>query len=84
MGLANRVVATGTALEAAEELAREIADFPQSCMLADRASVFAQWELSFDVALANEFQGGMAVIESGETVDGAKRFAGGAGRHGEF
>ncbi|MBD9499358.1 crotonase/enoyl-CoA hydratase family protein [Pseudomonas sp. BGr12] len=84
MGLANRVVPSGQALESAEELAREIAEFPQRCMLADRDSVFAQWNLSFDVALANEFQGGMAVIESGETVDGAKRFAGGEGRHGRF
>ncbi|SDH64315.1 crotonase/enoyl-CoA hydratase family protein [Pseudomonas panipatensis] len=84
MGLANRVVATGDARAAAEALARDIAGFPQHCMLADRASVYAQWELSFDVALANEFQGGMAVIDSGETQAGAERFAGGEGRHGKF
>ncbi len=68
----------------AEELAAELAAFPQTCMLADRASVYAQWELSFDVALANEFQGGLAVIESGETLEGAQRFRDGEGRHGRF
>ncbi|MBF3289010.1 enoyl-CoA hydratase, partial [Pseudomonas aeruginosa] len=68
----------------AEELAAELAAFPQTCMLADRASVYAQWELSFDVALANEFQGGLAVIESGETLEGAQRFKDGEGRHGRF
>ena len=36
MGLANRVVPKGTARKAAEELAREIARFPQACMRGDR------------------------------------------------
>ena len=62
IGLANRVVPSGSA-RAEAEAAAELAAFPQTCMLADRASVYAQWELSFDVALANEFQGGLAVIE---------------------
>ncbi|KAF1052273.1 MAG: Short-chain-enoyl-CoA hydratase [Stenotrophomonas maltophilia] len=84
MGLANRVVEPGEALAEAQALAQEIAGFPQQCVLADRASVYAQWELSFDVALANEFQGGLAVIESGETGEGARRFADGQGRHGQF
>ena len=35
-------------------------------------------------ALANEFAHGMKTIGSGETVRGAGRFAGGAGRHGGF
>ncbi|CRQ88399.1 Carnitinyl-CoA dehydratase [Pseudomonas aeruginosa] len=84
IGLANRVVPSGSARAEAEELAAELAAFPQTCMLADRASVYAQWELSFDVALANEFQGGLAVIESGETLEGAQRFKDGEGRHGRF
>ncbi|WP_187670062.1 crotonase/enoyl-CoA hydratase family protein [Zestomonas carbonaria] len=84
MGLVNRVVAKGAAREAAEALAREIAAFPQRCMLADRASAHAQWDLPFDEALANEFRGGMAVIESGETQAGARRFKSGEGRHGSF
>jgi enoyl-CoA hydratase len=84
MGLVNRVVEKGQARAAAEEVARQIADFPQRCMLADRASAYRQWELPLDEALRNEFQGGMAVIESGETLEGAQRFRGGQGRHGVF
>jgi len=43
MGLANRIVPDGTSREAAEKLAREIAAFPQQCMLADRSSAYRQW-----------------------------------------
>ncbi|EQM71709.1 crotonase/enoyl-CoA hydratase family protein [Pseudomonas solani] len=84
MGLANRVVPAGTAREAAERLALEIAAFPQRCMLADRASAYAQWQLPFDAAIANEFEGGLEVIHSGETRTGAQAFSGGKGRHGQF
>src|SRR5438270_3432394 len=38
MGLANRVVAAGTARAAAEELAHQLAAFPQTCMRGDRLS----------------------------------------------
>ena len=84
MGLVNRVVAAGSALAAAQQLALEIAGFPQSCMLADRASAYAQWDLPFAEAMANEFVGGMAVIASGETQAGVQRFKDGKGRHGTF
>ena len=84
MGLVNRVVAAGSALAAAQQLALEIAGFPQRCMLADRASAYAQWDLPFVQALGNEFAGGMAVIASGETQAGAQRFKDGTGRHGKF
>ena len=84
MGLVNRVVAAGSALAAAQQLALEIAGFPQRCMLADRASAYAQWDLPFAQALGNEFAGGMAVIASGETQAGAQRFKDGTGRHGKF
>ncbi|MFI8384330.1 crotonase/enoyl-CoA hydratase family protein [Pseudomonas sp. NPDC079086] len=84
MGLVNRVVAAGSALAAAQQLALKIAGFPQSCMLADRASSYAQWGLPFAEAMANEFVGGMAVIASGETQAGAQRFKDGKGRHGTF
>jgi enoyl-CoA hydratase len=84
IGLVNRVVPAGTALAAAQQLALEIAGFPQRCMLADRASVYAQWDLPFEQAIANEFRGGMAVVASGETQAGAQRFQAGQGRHGEF
>ncbi|HLG13613.1 MAG TPA: crotonase/enoyl-CoA hydratase family protein [Blastocatellia bacterium] len=83
IGLANRVVPKGTARQAAEELAREIAQFPQVCMRGDRLSAYEQFDLGFEGAMANEFTRGMAAINA-ESREGAKRFAGGAGRHGAF
>ena len=83
MGLANRVVADGEALAEAQALARQIAAFPQACMLADRASAFAQWSLPMHEALQREGAGGFAVVAA-EALPGAARFAAGAGRHGVF
>jgi enoyl-CoA hydratase len=34
--------------------------------------------------MANEFAGGLAVLESGESAAGASRFKAGQGRHGQF
>ncbi|UOG23398.1 crotonase/enoyl-CoA hydratase family protein [Gordonia amicalis] len=82
MGLANRVVPSGTALDAAVELATEIAGFPQTCLRHDRMSVLEQNGLDNDAALMNELQHGMVSLAA-DTVAGATRFAGGAGRHGE-
>ncbi len=84
MGLANRVVPDGTALEAALALARDLLRYPQACLRSDRLSACEQWGLSADDALANEFERGVRVIESLETVTGATRFAAGKGRHGDF
>ncbi|MEM9466124.1 MAG: crotonase/enoyl-CoA hydratase family protein [Actinomycetota bacterium] len=84
MGLANRVVPSGTALDAAVELAEEIAAFPQRCMRSDRRSAHDQWALGFDDAMANEGRVGDATMRSGETRDGARRFASGRGRGGRF
>jgi enoyl-CoA hydratase len=84
MGLANRVVADGQARAAAEALAAEIARFPQGCMRADRRSAYEAWSLDENAAIANELRHGLAVIRSGETLEGAARFAAGAGRHGSF
>jgi enoyl-CoA hydratase len=82
MGLANRLVERGRALEAALELARELAALPQTCMRSDRLSSYEQWSLPTSNAVRNEFRRGLNVIESGETVAGAQRFASGQGRHG--
>jgi len=82
MGLANRLVESGHALEGALELARLVAGFPQICMQSDRLSCYEQWGLSTEEALRNEYRRGMAVLGCGETVAGARRFADGAGRHG--
>lgn len=84
MGLANRLVAPGTAFEAACELGRELARFPQGCLRSDRLSSYEQWALDLDDALLNETQRGVDVIRSGETREGASRFAAGRGRHGSF
>ena len=84
MGLANRVVPHGQARAAAEELARQIAKFPQACLRSDRKSAFEQWGMGELGAMKNEFGHGMGTIRSGETVKGAARFASGAGRHGNF
>jgi enoyl-CoA hydratase len=81
MGLANRVVPTGTARAAAETLAAEIAAFPQTCMRSDRRSVYAGLGQDEIAALPAEFSGGLAALRS-EGVEGAARFASGAGRHG--
>lgn len=83
IGLANRVVPAGRALEAALELAHQLAAFPQACLREDRASVYEQESLDLVAALRNEFDHGRVSLAS-DTVAGADRFAGGAGRHGTF
>jgi enoyl-CoA hydratase len=83
IGLCERVVPDGTARQAAEELAREIASFPQVCARADRASVHRQSGLPFREALRQEFAGGLEALRR-EGVAGAARFAGGRGRHGDL
>jgi enoyl-CoA hydratase len=82
IGLADRVVPEGRALEAAIALAEQLAALPQTCMRSDRMSVHEQWELDMPEALLNEYRHGLGTIQSGETVAGAQRFAAGAGRHG--
>jgi enoyl-CoA hydratase len=84
MGLANRVVEPGAALDAAIALARDLSAFPQRCLRSDRLSSYRQWGLSQDEALRLETGLGLEVIRSGETRDGAQRFDAGAGRHGSF
>jgi enoyl-CoA hydratase len=84
LGLANRVVPVGAALTEALQLAREIAAHPQQCLRNDRASAEQQHGLPLRDALAQEFAHGMKTLGSGESVEGATRFAQGAGRHGSF
>ena len=84
IGLANRVVGEGEARAAAEELAAQIAAFPQTCMRHDRQSSYEQWGLSLPDALKNECRHGQASLASGDAEAGAGRFKGGEGRHGRF
>ena len=83
IGLANRVVADGEGLQEAQDLARQIAGFPQRCLRADRLSAYRQWDQPLADALAREGAGGYPVVFE-EAIAGAERFAKGAGRHGEF
>lgn len=80
MGLANRVVPKGEARKRAEELAAELAALPQECMRSDRLSTIRQWGLPEAEAMDFEF-GSMSRV-SAESMQGAARFAAGAGRHG--
>jgi len=82
MGLVNRLAPPGAALDAAVTLAHELAALPQICMRNDRRSLLGQWSLSEPDALTAEARLGRATIDSGETLEGAARFAAGAGRHG--
>lgn len=82
IGLANRVTPPGRALAEAVELARELAALPQTCLRNDRLSAIEQWDLDIGAAVVNEARRGRATIASGETLAGARRFTGGAGRHG--
>ncbi|WP_037569937.1 crotonase/enoyl-CoA hydratase family protein [Phaeacidiphilus oryzae] len=82
-GLVNRLVPAGTARAAAEELAREIAAFPQTCLRNDLRSTHQQEGLSEAEALRYETAVGVDSLRADGT-SGAARFSAGAGRHGEF
>ncbi|WP_419999494.1 crotonase/enoyl-CoA hydratase family protein [Streptomyces boninensis] len=82
MGLANRLVPPGQARAAAEELAAQIARFPQTCLRGDRASARGQHGMTEAEAMAAELRYGAEAL--GEALEGAARFADGAGRHGSF
>jgi enoyl-CoA hydratase len=82
MGLATRVVPPGDALAVAVALAHQLAALPQFCLRSDRMSALEQWGLTEEEAALGEARRGRAVLASGETLEGARRFAGGAGRRG--
>ena len=82
-GLANRVVASGQARAEAENLAHEIARFPQVCMLADRLSCHRQWGMDLAEALLFEGRNGDRPLRE-EARRGAARFSEGRGRQGSF
>lgn len=83
MGLVNYLVDDGKARDEAERLAREIAELPQKCLRSDREALYRGFDLDFQEALKLEFNLGLRVIQSGETLEGAQRFSGGEGRHGK-
>ena len=82
IGLIERLVAPGTALQEAQEIARRLAELPQAALRADRRSALNQWSVSFEEAVLAEFRGGLEAIASGEAQEGVQRFKEGSGRHG--
>lgn len=82
MGLVNRVVEPGQALDRAVELAAQIAEFPQACMRSDRRSAIEQWAMSHHDAMANETDLGIGSLRSPEMFEAVGRFVSGEGRHG--
>lgn len=83
IGLVNRLTAEGQTLSTAHQLARDLAEFPQTCLRHDRMSLLEQEGMTEREALANEYSHGVVSLES-DTVAGAGRFTEGAGRHGDF
>lgn len=82
IGLVNRVVAPGRSLSAAQQLAAELARFPQVCMREDRLSLLEQDGLDERAAIANELAHGRRSLA--EARAGLERFRAGEGRHGAF
>ena len=82
IGLVQRVVPAGGALAAALDLAEQIAEFPQACVLADRQALYEGLGKPLAAGLEIEASLGRTVIE--EAGRGAQRFASGEGRHAKF
>ncbi len=82
MGLANRVVPAGGSRQAAEELAHRLTRFPQVTLRGDRLSAIEQHGLDVEIAMAGELEHGARALAA--ALEGAGRFAAGAGRHGGF
>jgi enoyl-CoA hydratase len=82
MGLVDRVVEPGRALDTAVALADDLAALPQGCLRSDRRSAIEQWGHRLQPAMEREVELGLEVLRSGESAAGAARFAAGAGRHG--
>jgi enoyl-CoA hydratase len=77
MGLANRLVPPGQALDAATRLAHELAGRPQAALRSDRLSSYEQWSLALDEALLNEYHRGMDALRTGELFGGLDRYEAG-------
>jgi enoyl-CoA hydratase len=74
MGLLNRVVPDGTALDAAVELAERIAEFPWACVVSDRRAVYEGLGRTLDEGLTLEDGLGREVIFAPGFADGVARF----------
>jgi enoyl-CoA hydratase len=74
IGFVNRVVQAGTALDAAVELAAQIASFPWTCVVSDRRSVYDGLGLGVEAALLNEDRLARDTIFSPSFQEGVARF----------
>jgi enoyl-CoA hydratase len=83
IGLCEYIVEDGSSREKAEELANEIAKFPQNCLRVDRNSIKNQNNLTIKEGLEYEWHNSIKAC-SEEGIKGARRFTQGYGRHGDF
>ena len=83
IGLCEYVVEDGQCRAKAEELAQQIAQFPQACVRADRRAAIRQNGLPLRDALVRESYNGQPLLREGG-IAGAARFKDGLGRHGDF
>ena len=81
--LCEKIVKTGTSRKEAEAMAREIARFPQSAVLADRRSIIESRGLTIREGMKLEWKNGVD-SHAKEGAAGAARFSEGSGRHGDF
>jgi enoyl-CoA hydratase len=74
IGFVDRLVADGTALDAAVELAGQIAAPPWRCVVSDRRAVYDGLGLDLVEALANEDRLGREVVFADDFAAGVDRF----------
>jgi enoyl-CoA hydratase len=80
IGLVDRIVPDGTALDAAVDLATSIATFPWKCVVSDRKAVYEGLGRPLDEGLTIEDRLGREVIFDPEFQTGVDRFLDGHGR----
>ena len=80
MGLANRIVAKGEALERARDLAHDLARRPQAALRSDRLASYQQWSLALADALDVEYRHGMDALRTGQIDEGLHRYQSGEWR----
>ena len=82
IGLCDRLVEPGGAVNIAVALARELAELPQACLRRDRDAARYGMLANEMPAMQAEFAAGLQVLRDGAQA-GAARFVAGAGRHGK-
>nr|CAI5868956.1 unnamed protein product [Callosobruchus analis] len=83
-GVANRIVACGTALGQAINLATSLVKFPQECLLTDRESTYnAAFNQARIDLVREERANAKHLYQRQSIVEGAKKFLSGLGKHGK-